>query len=72
MTKAQKEGVKQAAKESYRAGRITLETALWAMKNAGYTREETAEWLALDEPTEKEGEAGGLRAANRGLKILNV
>jgi hypothetical protein len=21
--------------------------ALWAMKNAGYTREETAEWLGL-------------------------
>jgi hypothetical protein len=48
MTQAQKEGVKQAARDLYRARRITLETAMWAMKNAGYTREETAEWLGLE------------------------
>jgi hypothetical protein len=48
MTEVQKQGVKQAARELYRAGRITLEMAIWAMKNAGYTREETAEWLELE------------------------
>jgi hypothetical protein len=26
------------------AGRIFFETAVWAMKNAGYSQEETAEW----------------------------
>jgi hypothetical protein len=61
MTKAQKEGVKQAAWDFYRAGRITLETAAWAMKNAGYTREETAEWLELNQT---QGEAEGSRAAS--------
>jgi hypothetical protein len=49
MTEAQKEGVKQAARDFYRAGRISLEMAIWAMKNAGYAREETAEWLGLNE-----------------------
>jgi hypothetical protein len=49
MTEKQKQGVKQAAREFYRDRRISLETAVWAMKNAGYTREETAEWLELKE-----------------------
>jgi hypothetical protein len=49
MTEKQKQGVKQAAREFYQAGRITLEMAVWAMKNAGYTKEETAEWLKLKE-----------------------
>jgi hypothetical protein len=53
MTEKQKQGARQAARDFYRAGRITLETAVWAMKNAGYTREETAEWLELDEAVEK-------------------
>jgi Asp-tRNA(Asn)/Glu-tRNA(Gln) amidotransferase B subunit len=41
--------VKQTARKLYRDGRISLEMAVWAMKNAGYTREETAEWLELTE-----------------------
>jgi hypothetical protein len=45
MTGKQKEGVKLAALELHQARRISLETAVWAMKNAGYAREETAEWL---------------------------
>jgi hypothetical protein len=49
MTEKQKLGAKQAARDFYRAGRINLEMALWAMKNAGYTREETEEWLELEE-----------------------
>jgi hypothetical protein len=49
MTEKQKLGVKQMARELYRDRRISLETALWAMKNAGYTREETAEWLEIEE-----------------------
>jgi hypothetical protein len=47
MTEKQKQGVKQAVREYYRGRRITLEMALWAMKNAGYTREETTEWLEI-------------------------
>jgi hypothetical protein len=47
MTKAQKEGVKQTARKLYRDKRISLETAIWAMKNAEYTREETVKWLEL-------------------------
>jgi hypothetical protein len=47
MTDKQKQDVKQAAKEFYRDRRISLEMAAWAMKNAGYTREETAEWLEI-------------------------
>jgi hypothetical protein len=53
MTKKQKAGVKQAALEFYRARRIFLKMAAWAMKNARYTREETAEWLGLK--NDKEG-----------------
>jgi hypothetical protein len=45
MTEAQKEGAKQEARKLYQAGRISLKMAIWAMKNAGYAREETAEWL---------------------------
>jgi hypothetical protein len=45
MTEKQKQEVKKAAREFYRDRRNPLETAVWAMKNAGYTREETAEWL---------------------------
>jgi hypothetical protein len=47
MTEKQKQGVRQAARKFYRDGRITLEMAIWAMKNAGYDREETEEWLGL-------------------------
>jgi hypothetical protein len=47
MTEKQKQGAKQAARDFYLAGRITLRMAIWAMKNAGYTRMETAEWLGL-------------------------
>jgi hypothetical protein len=53
MTEKQKQGAKQAARDFYRAGRISLKTAAWAMKNAGYTREETAEWLELAEKPKK-------------------
>jgi hypothetical protein len=52
MTEKQKQGVKQAARKFYQDRRITLEMAIWAMKNAGYTREETAEWLELKEAPE--------------------
>jgi hypothetical protein len=47
MTDKQKQGVKQAALNLYQDRRISLEMALWAMKNAGYTREETVEWLEI-------------------------
>jgi hypothetical protein len=47
MTEKQKHNAKQAARDFYQAGRISLSMALWAMKNAGYSREETAEWLGL-------------------------
>jgi hypothetical protein len=47
MAGEQKQEVKRAARKLYRAGRISLETAVWAMKNAGYTATETAEWLKL-------------------------
>jgi hypothetical protein len=47
MTEKQKAGVKQAARELYRDGRTSLEMAAWAMKNAGYTRDETMEWLEI-------------------------
>jgi hypothetical protein len=50
MTEVQKQGVKQAAQELYRARRISLKMAIWAMKNAGYTKEETAEWLKISDP----------------------
>jgi hypothetical protein len=49
MTEAQKQGVKEIALQLYKARRISLEMALWAMKNAGFTREETAEWFGLSE-----------------------
>jgi hypothetical protein len=49
MTEKQRQEVKQTARELYQARRITLEMAIWAMKNAGYTREETAEWLELND-----------------------
>jgi hypothetical protein len=50
MTEKQKQGVKQAARNLYRDKRISLAMAAWAMKNAGYTREETAEWLEISGP----------------------
>jgi hypothetical protein len=50
MTEKQKQKAKQMARELYQARRISLEMALWAMKNAGYTREETAEWLEISGP----------------------
>jgi hypothetical protein len=48
MTDKQKQSVKQAARDLCQAGRISLAMAIWAMKNAGYTREETAAWLGLE------------------------
>jgi hypothetical protein len=39
--------IKRTARKLYRDGRISLEMAVWAMKNAGYTGEETAKWLKL-------------------------
>jgi hypothetical protein len=59
MTEKQKQGVKQAARDFYQAKRITLKMAIWAMKNAGHTREETAEWLELtSQPVELEKTGG--------------
>jgi hypothetical protein len=56
MTKKQKAGVKQAALELYRTRRISLKMAAWAMKNAGYTREETSKALELEKNSvEKSG-----------------
>jgi hypothetical protein len=55
MTEKQKQDVKQAALELYRAGRIFLEMTVWAMKNAEHTREETAEWLELVENIRMDG-----------------
>jgi hypothetical protein len=48
MTEKQKQGAREAARELYRARRISLGMAIWAMKNAGYTREETAQWIKLE------------------------
>jgi hypothetical protein len=53
MTEKQKQDVKQAALKFYLDRRITLDMAKWAMKNAGYSRKEIAEWLELLELTEK-------------------
>jgi hypothetical protein len=55
MTEKQKNEAKQTARTLYQARRISLETAVWAMKNAGYTREETAEWLRLEDKKLGEG-----------------
>jgi hypothetical protein len=49
MTKKQKHDVKEAARELYQDRCISLEMAIWAMKNAGYTREETVELLGLND-----------------------
>jgi hypothetical protein len=49
MTEAQKEEVRQTARRLCRDRRISLETAIWAMKNAGYTRKETVEWLEISD-----------------------
>jgi hypothetical protein len=55
MTEKQKQGVKQMARKLYLAGRITLGMAAWAMKNAGYTREDTIKALDLEKKSvEKE------------------
>jgi hypothetical protein len=54
MTESQKEGVKQTARELHQARRISLEMAVWEMKNAGYSREETAESLELNKPSKDE------------------
>jgi hypothetical protein len=48
MTETRKQSAKQTARKLCLAGRITLGMAIWAMKNAGYSREETAEWLELE------------------------
>ncbi|MDR2094410.1 MAG: hypothetical protein LBP76_02690 [Treponema sp.] len=47
MTEKQKRDVKQTALKLYRDRRISLEMVVWAMKNAEYSREETAEWLEI-------------------------
>jgi hypothetical protein len=52
MKEAERQGAKQAARDLYRAGRITLETAIWALENAGYSREKAAEWLETTEDGE--------------------
>jgi hypothetical protein len=52
MTEKQKQDVKQVTREFYQDRRITLEMALWAMKNAGYTREETIKVLDLGKNVE--------------------
>jgi hypothetical protein len=57
MTEKQKQGAKQAAREFCQAKRISLEMAIWAMKNAGYSREETADWLGLKNRSVKQEEA---------------
>jgi hypothetical protein len=49
LTEKQRQTAKQTARELYMAGKISLEMAIWAMKNAGYSRKETAEWLELNE-----------------------
>jgi hypothetical protein len=56
MTEKQRQVAKQTARDFCRAGRISLDMAIWAMKNAGYSREETARWLELErQPAEKTG-----------------
>jgi hypothetical protein len=50
MTAIQKQEAKQTSRKLYQTGRISLEMAIWAMKNTGYAREEAAEWLELNEP----------------------
>jgi hypothetical protein len=59
MTEKQKQGVKQTAWKLYLTGRITLEMAIWAMRNAGYTKKETAEWLELTSRPMKLEKTGG-------------
>ncbi|MDR1902381.1 MAG: hypothetical protein LBQ88_08905 [Treponema sp.] len=48
MTNIQKKEVKKTARNLYRDRRISLKMAIWAMKNAGYTRGETSKWLGLE------------------------
>jgi hypothetical protein len=55
MTEKQKQAAKQTARDLCQARRITLGMEIWAMKNAGYAREETAEWLGLNERKLREG-----------------
>ena len=49
MTDAQKNDVKEYARKFYLDGRVTLEMAVWAMKNAGYSKDETANALGIRE-----------------------
>jgi hypothetical protein len=56
MSEARRQGVKQTAMDFYLARRISLEMAVWAMKNAEFSREETAEWLELVKQKEAESE----------------
>jgi hypothetical protein len=55
MIEKKKQGAKQAARDLYRAGRITLETAIWALQNAGYSQEERAEWVKSNENLKRRG-----------------
>jgi hypothetical protein len=59
MTEKQKQGVKQTARKLYQDRRISLEMAIWAMKNAGYSRKETVEWLKLTSRSIELEKAGG-------------
>jgi hypothetical protein len=56
VTGAKRLEVKIAALEFCRDRRISPEMALWAMKNAGYTEDEAAEWLGVSGRTEGIGE----------------
>ncbi|MDR1902928.1 MAG: hypothetical protein LBQ88_11680 [Treponema sp.] len=47
VTGARKLQVKETALEFCRDRRISPEMAVWAMKNAGYTEDEAAEWLGV-------------------------
>jgi hypothetical protein len=50
MTEKRKQTAKATTRELYMAGKISLEMAIWAMKNAGYSSKETAEWLKIKTP----------------------
>jgi hypothetical protein len=54
MTDKQKTEVKITVKKMHQDVRITLDTAIWAMKNAGYSKEETIEWMGISQSELKE------------------
>jgi hypothetical protein len=65
LTGEQKQEVKRTARKLYRDGRISLEMAVWAMKNAGYTEKETAEWLKLKAENKDGGNNENRKIAGR-------